>query len=271
MDPMTDGDDGPVGEASAPGGAMRVVMLNARTAVLVPADAPDPVAAGDDGDWQDVSDPAADAASGDHDGTHDGAAWASDPGDDDTTALSAQADPDMADPDVTVEPDLSAGDAAMEDPGQASGHGAASAQATASGAESLWRTELLARLDDLGRLLARTSAPVPEPAADATLARLTDALDRMEQRLDTSVAEITARLDDLERLAPAAGHIPAADAQTAEAIADLRMHLRMVEVQVGTLGKLLVSGSGEEATGPDILRTRLAELMAREQRHATGS
>jgi hypothetical protein len=144
-----------------------------------------------------------------------------------------------------------------------------------------WKAELLGRLDDLARLL--TTAP----AADGGTAALSGAVARLEARLDQELARLADRIAHLEAARPApgttvAGNLlegaatePTASDATraesfAEAVAELRMQLRMVEVQVGTLGKLLVSGAEGEAVPTEALRIWLAERMATEQRRAAG-
>lgn len=274
MDPMTDEDATPVEGRFESSGGMRVVMLNARTAVLVPVDAPDQVPGNGDMPWQDATDTGAD-------GSLEGSAGESPAQTDDATGAGSdwsEGIPDIGEA-VTDAPtgaglsdrDLAEPDGGPDEPPDATAMPSADTAAAAdrTGSDLRWRAELLARLDDLGRLLERAAAPAPAPAD--TMTRLTADIARLDQRLTAALADIAARVDALEEaVAVAKGTVPAG-LDTDEAISDLRMQLRMVEVQVGTLGKLIVSTGPDEASAPDGLRTRLAELMAREQRLASGA
>jgi hypothetical protein len=278
MDPMT-GEDTKLRDSGPAGtGGMRIVMVNARTAVLVPADEPDPIAAADvPGGMDDAGATAEDDMSHGGYDADDGVEEDRDlvadlPG---PCAEGSDASPETADdgvaPDAASDLPMTVDEAApspSETPA-ADGPTGSSADESAHRGEGNphWRDQLLSRLDDLGRLLSRAL-----PTPDEGMAPLAAALQRLEDRVASAISRIEGRLDRLEQSnGGGTGHPDGSAAETDEAISDLRMQLRMVEVQVGALGRLLVTGSPDDGTGSDAVRTRLAELVAREQQLATGS
>lgn len=306
-------------DAQASPGEMRVVMLNARTAVLVPVgdlvptdavgnEAVSDGAWGDDADLAqqpDRADPHGKASldtpsPGGSEGFGDGAVDRTDIGDlgagDDLVLMDVPSEDEMPHDDAFVEDPLPGDEPSGFEPLERDGSAAEAPHAadaesaeadlpeitlSSANASDGWKAELLARLDDLGRLLSSA------PTADGGSAALGGAISRLEARLDDALAQFADRIAQLEAAQstpamtaagdsleggatdPAAPDATRADS-LAEAVAELRMQLRMVEVQVGTLGKLLVSGPEGEATPTEALRIWLAERMATEQRLASG-
>lgn len=258
--------------APARSGAMRVVMLNARTAVLVPDEDPvsgpdgeqgDPTLADGDPDAPAVADADADADSSASPWTGDDSPVAAVDTDEEGTAPASDDDPSPADDAYAPAVDTASGDALLPSGDQAATD--VSPSATGPVDKDRWKAELLARLDDLARLLSRAQTPAT-PVADAGQPAFAAALERLERRLDAGLEGIESRVARLEQAEPAPAASP--DPDLSEAVADLRMQVRMIEVQVGTLGKLLVSGPPADGLSADALRTRLAEVMASEQRLA---
>ena len=282
MDSMSDGPEQHHDAPPVRSGAMRVVMLNARTAVLVPEDAPDPVPVPDaedhdaDTSWAGDHDAAATDERGDLSAlaetvfADEGPEAGADAADDAVTgpwhdaADGVDADPFAADIDTGPAEDTGTGAGAPAETAPT-----APASTATDGPDGRWKAELLSRLDDLGRILAsvRTVAPTADDGAQDAAATVT----RLEQRFDAGLAALEVRVAGLERAQQDAA--PPQDGPSvtdlSEMVADLRMQMRMIEVQVGTLGKLLAAGPPADGVSAEALRTRLAEVMAREQRLAS--